>query len=389
MIVLDPYYGEIEIAPQFIPLISSELGNRARNITMGTVPNWLMPLGPLPNRFQHGLGVYHLAQIVAENNELESERANLLCAASLMHDWGNPPFAHLSEPILTKHYGHNGESFLSELMEVYPRVEIALQDIGLRPDVLVSMIQGKHGQFSRAIHGSMDIDNLDNLNRAYYCFGNTSTAPFDPLLLAIVLQYDEETGWHFLDGESDWKSDIKKWKEVRRGVYRTIHSPPHLIMANMLSAALYYAHQATQINREFFYKNDYEAWNYMLLCCPAAGTLINALQNWEWYVPLFWRTAHVPTKRMYELASNWENRILLAEKFAAQNGIAPQEVTVYVGRGNQERKIELPIKYTDRIDVDWDEDFRPEYHSVLICTHPRHGDSLSKKAVDFYYDEIW
>lgn len=55
--------------------------------------------GGTHTRFQHSLGVMHLAGKFAESLNLQEERKQELRIAGLMHDSGHGPFSHASEVV--------------------------------------------------------------------------------------------------------------------------------------------------------------------------------------------------------------------------------------------------------------------------------------------------
>ena len=96
----DPLYDIEWTLPPFIEkIVHTKEMARLRNIVQGIMPNNLNVLGPLPSRFQHGMGVCFLAQEVVRNNRDKLGGFDMLLPISaLLHDAGNPPFSHLSEP---------------------------------------------------------------------------------------------------------------------------------------------------------------------------------------------------------------------------------------------------------------------------------------------------
>ena len=113
------YNVEWELPKIVEKIIHTKEMARLRNITQGIMPNNLNVRGPLPSRFQHSMGVCILAKEVLNQNPklFENGSSNLLTVSALLHDAGNPPFSHLSEPFLKEVTGHDGESFLIEILD--------------------------------------------------------------------------------------------------------------------------------------------------------------------------------------------------------------------------------------------------------------------------------
>ena len=113
----DPLYGEWNPPPIVEALIHTPLMARLRRITQSVLPNELIPDGPIPSRFQHCMGAAYLAtRVVEENPHLPEDIKTLLPVAAVLHDAGNPPFSHLSEPFLQEVWNRNGETFLASVL---------------------------------------------------------------------------------------------------------------------------------------------------------------------------------------------------------------------------------------------------------------------------------
>lgn len=390
MEIFDPIYGQWKVPTELVPLVQSSLAVRARGITMGTVPNPCMPIGPLPSRFGHGLGVMYLAGIVESVNKLSSDEALLMKVAAMMHDWGNPPGAHLFERLLKKLLGFDGETFLQEMLARHKDTEACLRVLGLDSDSVCSMVNGV-GKFSKIVHGSMDIDNLDNLARAQFHM-RIQGAQFDPVFIAECFRYQFEAGegWS-LQGDhlsGALPRQIELWKAARRKVYNFIYSKPHLVIGAMLLSAGYYALEDGFIDREFFYLNDEQALAYLYkIPSIRCKQLVNDVLQWRWHQQIVSYQTDSPSARLKELSNNWENRILLAEKFARKFKLNPCDVTIFVGSGRMERLIDLPLRENSIVRIGWDS-VLPEIYRIQVNVYPAYAQGLSPKGLDFVHEHI-
>jgi len=103
--IRDPVWGYIYAPGPVLALIDTEDFQRLRNITqLGHVQ--LVYPGARHSRFEHSLGVYHLAkQFLARllasvpPLELEDEDIRVFVAATLLHDVGHYPFSHTLEDL--------------------------------------------------------------------------------------------------------------------------------------------------------------------------------------------------------------------------------------------------------------------------------------------------
>ena len=113
-------------------------------------------------RFEHSLGVYHLAARALDNLGIEGQQAERIRAAALLHDVGHSPFSHNVEDLVARHTGkmHDEVHDLLDGGEV-ARV-LSLHD--LSPKRIADLVAGK-GEFGQLVSGELDVDRMDYLVR--------------------------------------------------------------------------------------------------------------------------------------------------------------------------------------------------------------------------------
>jgi HD superfamily phosphohydrolase len=113
-------------------------------------------------RFEHSLGVYHLATRALENLNIEGRTAERLRAAAILHDVGHGPFSHNIEALIARRTGkmHDEVDDLLSSGEV-ARV-LALHD--LDPGTIADLVAGE-GEFGQLVSGELDVDRMDYLVR--------------------------------------------------------------------------------------------------------------------------------------------------------------------------------------------------------------------------------
>jgi HD superfamily phosphohydrolase len=108
----DPVHGYVEVPEPIVErIVDTRLFQRLRHVRQMSATYLVYP-GANHTRFEHSLGVYHLATRVFENlrtwhrfragadeSELDDIQRTLQCAA-LLHDVGHPPLSHLGEGLL-------------------------------------------------------------------------------------------------------------------------------------------------------------------------------------------------------------------------------------------------------------------------------------------------
>jgi HD superfamily phosphohydrolase len=113
-------------------------------------------------RFEHSLGVYHLADRALSGLGIEGTRADRLRAAAILHDIGHTPFSHNTEALVARRTGRMHDEVGDLLADGEIARVLALHDID--PDVVADLIAGD-GEFGPLISGELDVDRMDYLVR--------------------------------------------------------------------------------------------------------------------------------------------------------------------------------------------------------------------------------
>lgn len=113
-------------------------------------------------RFEHSLGVYHLATRALEQLGISGIQADRICAAALLHDIGHSPCSHNIEQIIERHLGKRHDEVL-DILET-DSVAGVLSDYSLNPKRIAELIAGK-GEFGQLVSGELDVDRMDYLVR--------------------------------------------------------------------------------------------------------------------------------------------------------------------------------------------------------------------------------
>jgi HD superfamily phosphohydrolase len=113
-VLRDAIWGDVSLGPRELALIDTPAFQRLRRVRQLGLTDLVFP-GARHTRFEHSIGVYHVATLVLERLrddagvEATDERA--LLAAALLHDVGHYPFSHAIEEL--------------EIDQVRPHAEIA------------------------------------------------------------------------------------------------------------------------------------------------------------------------------------------------------------------------------------------------------------------------
>ncbi|MCY3958758.1 MAG: HD domain-containing protein [Chloroflexi bacterium] len=92
-------HGFIELAKEEWDLVDTPVFQRLRGIRQLALASLVYP-GATHTRFEHSLGVTHVAGRMARQLDLEPDSQKLVRHAALLHDLGHGPFSHISEEAL-------------------------------------------------------------------------------------------------------------------------------------------------------------------------------------------------------------------------------------------------------------------------------------------------
>jgi HD superfamily phosphohydrolase len=113
-------------------------------------------------RFEHSLGVYHLATRALDNLGIEGKQAERLRAAAILHDIGHSPFSHNIEGLVARRTGKLHDEVGDLLKEGEVARVLALHDID--PGRVADLVAGD-GEFGQLVSGELDVDRMDYLVR--------------------------------------------------------------------------------------------------------------------------------------------------------------------------------------------------------------------------------
>ncbi len=276
MIYHDWLYGKWEL-PDFIEkIVHTKPMIRLRAISQASGPACFLPIN-IPSRFQHCLGACFLAFEALKYNRNFSDYGILLPLSALLHDAGNPPFSHLSEPFLKEITGKDGESFLENILDGSDTEKI-IRDLGIASEAVVRFVTGEMFPFSNILHGSLDLDNLDNISRFNKSTGMASEHDYDAPRIASAFRFMNGK-WALLGSVF---SEAKKWQKARKLAYKTIYTFPHLDAAIMLYRAVELAFLEEELKYDFFLQDDYGAVAYLLKRCnKRTRKLVDRFLRWQ------------------------------------------------------------------------------------------------------------
>ncbi|RAW46323.1 HD domain-containing protein [Halorubrum sp. 48-1-W] len=165
--VKDTVHDHIEIDGVGAALLDTPAVQRLRHVKqLGTVR--LVYPSANHTRFEHSLGVYHLARQALDHLGIEGQQADRIEAAAMLHDVGHGPFSHNLESLTHRRTGKYHDD-VAELLEG-GEVGAVLRDHDLDPDRIASVVAGE-GKYAGLVSGELDVDRMDYLVRDAYHTG--------------------------------------------------------------------------------------------------------------------------------------------------------------------------------------------------------------------------
>ncbi len=202
VILRDPIWDTIRVDPVAIRIVDSAAFQRLRFIRQLGLAHLVYP-GASHTRFDHALGVYHLAERAlsvlgtkGSLGDVAPERLRLIPLAALLHDIGHYPFSHaveeLEEGRIPGHHEVVAGRFLRD-----PDVAAALSAVSPTADQDVqALIRGlSEHPLQGLVSGSLDLDKIEYLKRdARFCGVPYGEVDVDRLLHALAVLPDPATG---------------------------------------------------------------------------------------------------------------------------------------------------------------------------------------------------
>ncbi len=229
----DPLYGVVRATDFEMRLLLAPEVQRLRYVRMCNINSMLISGASEISRFEHIVGVFHLAKLWARQNRLHPHQRNLLHAAAILHDLQTGPFGHSLEYILDDNevegeFNHEdvqdsaARTFLQDFQAAasFRGAQFQAKNIlGRDWEAVADMIGGK-GRLGPLVSAELDIDNIDNVIRLAYHVGIVERDEARSLAESIV------SDMGVLDGELTLSEHslphVARWQAVRANLYRLL-----------------------------------------------------------------------------------------------------------------------------------------------------------------------
>jgi HD superfamily phosphohydrolase len=159
--IKDSVHDHITVQGVAADLLDTPAVQRLRHVTqLGTVS--LVYPSANHTRFEHSLGVYHLACEALDQLSVEGRQAERVRAAALLHDVGHAPFSHNVEELVHRRTGKYHDD-VDELLGEGAVGEV-LRAHDLEPARVAGLVAGE-GELGQLVSGELDVDRMDYLVR--------------------------------------------------------------------------------------------------------------------------------------------------------------------------------------------------------------------------------
>lgn len=167
--IKDPIYGYVHVSEPEIDVIDTLPMQRLRRIKQLVFADYVYP-GANHSRFEHSIGVMHLAGLLGESLpvEMPKEDVQKVRLAGLFHDLGHGPFSHTFEQILMKKLNKTHED-LTPWIIMGTELKDILAKHGFKADEVANLSVGRGNKekafMNQIITSSVDVDKMDFLVR--------------------------------------------------------------------------------------------------------------------------------------------------------------------------------------------------------------------------------
>jgi len=230
--IKDPVHGYIQVEPELLTLLDSPQVQRLRYIRQLGFSFLVYP-GANHTRFEHSLGAMYLASLMAAQIELPREESLMVMSAALLHDIGHGPYSHAIEGLTEEILGRSHTDVRSLISGT--ELGSSLEDNGISPDEVCSMIEGTH-PLASIIHGELDVDRMDYLLRDAHYTG----VPYGTVDAGRLIRATRQSGGKIILHESG------------------IQAAESLLIARTLMRPAVYYHHVSRIAEKIFSAAVYE-----------------------------------------------------------------------------------------------------------------------------------
>ena len=335
--IKDPVHGYVYITETEKQLIDSYPVQRLHRLRQLAGSEFVYP-GANHTRFEHSIGVMHLAGKLSENQNLSQilseDEAQMVRMASLLHDVGHGPFSHVFEHLLVKFLNKTHEDMTQWIIQK-SELRDTISGVGFDPDLIAKLAVGKLRRQGRAfldqiIQSAVDIDKLDFVMRDTYHTG-AEYGYVDIFRLIHMLDVLGENLAVDVGALSALESFVLARLESFKSIYfhRVGRAAQIMLASAMEEAKDELGLVEFDSPEDYLALNDYTVWT-KLKECKKSRRIIENLERRKLLKCVYDRTFHVKEKLVPSIFSVDEVRDQLRNKIASEAGVEPQAIVIDV-----------------------------------------------------------
>lgn len=335
--IKDPIHGYVYITDGEKQLIDSYPFQRLRRLRQLAGSEFVYS-GANHTRFEHSIGVLHLAGKLTENPNLSQflseEEVQIVRMAALLHDVGHGPFSHVFEHLLVKFLNKTHEDMTAWIIQE-SELHDTISGLGYNPTVIAKLAIGELRWKGKAfmdqiIQSSVDVDKLDFVVRDTYHTG-AEYGYVDIFRLIHMLDVLGENLAVDVGALSALESFVLARLESFRSIYfHRVGRAAQIMLATAMEAAEDELSLADFDSPEdYLALDDYSVWT-MLKNCKKSRGIMKALERRRLLKCAYDRTFHVKEKMVPSIFSVEEIRDQMRKKIASEAGVEPQSVVIDV-----------------------------------------------------------
>lgn len=230
-----PIYGFIELDEWERDIVNHWVFQRLRRIRQLGWTDYVYP-GAMHTRFEHSLGVMHMATMLFDNLAARSKEIllgfagdedslrrarRLVRLAALLHDVGHGPFSHVSEELMPFQNGSTGQRWqhedysaaairerMREVLDDHPRNAFRIRADEIANLLLGAPEAGRDLAWRPIVSGQLDADRMDYLLRdSHHCGVDYGHFGWQRLLNTVTaIQAEEAEGLRIGVEEGGWNA---------------------------------------------------------------------------------------------------------------------------------------------------------------------------------------
>ena len=216
--IRDPLYGFIDLSNTETQIIDTPAFRRLHGIKQLSHAYLVYPTA-VHTRFEHSLGVTHLADLVSKQLSLDDEVREIVRLAALLHDVGHGPFSHLFEKVMERANGEtiDHDKISMMLIREDPHISSILGD---KVEKIICILNhepapGLDRKISSLatdiVSSPLDADKMDYLRRDSYHIG-VAYGQFDLPRIIHTLTHTDDQEEQKICVDSKGKDSIESYR---------------------------------------------------------------------------------------------------------------------------------------------------------------------------------